>query len=57
MKIKDLIKELKLYEPEAHVIMSSDGEGNSYHDVWEVGQFFGQDLIVGIFPSDENITP
>lgn len=30
MKVKDLIEQLKLHNPEDIVIMSSDSEGNSY---------------------------
>jgi hypothetical protein len=36
MKIKQLIKELSILDPELEVILSSDAEGNSYHELDEI---------------------
>ena len=36
MKVKNLIAKLKLLDPEAKVILSSDGEGNGYFPIEQV---------------------
>jgi len=38
MKVKELIEQLKKIDPEREVVLSADGEGNSYsplEDIWE----------------------
>ena len=37
MKVKELIEELKNLNPEADVVLSKDGEGNSYSPVDSIG--------------------
>lgn len=36
MKVKELIEELKKLDPEKLVVMSSDGEGNSYDVLYQI---------------------
>lgn len=36
MKVKQLIKELSKLNPELKIILSSDAEGNSYHELDEI---------------------
>ena len=40
MKVKKLIKLLQAYDPNTEVVMSSDGEGNSYSPLADAGQGF-----------------
>ncbi len=39
MKIKDLIKKLKEFDPESAVVLSSDAEGNSFSEATDIEQY------------------
>ena len=57
MKVKELIKELSKINPELEVVMSSDGEGNSFSPLYDfyMGAYFPDSTWSGEFSyTDEN---
>lgn len=50
MKVKELIKVLKLANPEARIVMARDEEGNGFHNVWKAEDF---DTTFLMWPNDE----
>ena len=56
MKVKQLIKELQKLPADAVVVLSSDGEGNQYSPLADVGEYkyVEQNSWCGdIYPTDE----
>lgn len=45
MKIKDLIKQLKAYNPNDEIHLSIDSEGNAIKKIWQVTSYDNGDLI------------
>lgn len=43
MKVKDLIKKLKEFDPDSLVVLSSDSEGNSFSEAQDLGSFLFKD--------------
>lgn len=44
LTVGKLIDELRTYPAEWNVLLSSDEEGNSYHEVWDVSEGTGRPL-------------
>ena len=57
MKIKELIKALKVFNPELEVYVSSDTEGNSFASIAEDTIFQERNKFIVIYPYEEYINP
>lgn len=54
MKIKELKKQIKNIDDRFEVILSSDSEGNSYHDVGFVYEIVNERAVI-IYPKHKNL--
>jgi hypothetical protein len=52
MNVKNLIRALEAYPPDAFVFQSSDEEGNTFYGVREVAQIPEDENVVIIWPGD-----
>lgn len=57
MTVKQLIARLKELDGNDEIIMASDAEGNSFHNIDEVAHFSATGTQACIFPKHDMINP
>jgi hypothetical protein len=57
MNVKELIEELQRHSPTTRVLLASDEEGNSFHNVGSFGTVQSSEGVIFIYPSSIEMSP